>query len=198
MSSNFKKWFENTVSAPVKQLGRLGVTPNHLTILGLVVSLETGWLFTDWNRNPWYLIYGAVFILLSGLIDAIDGVLARTTGKVTRFGGFFDSVADRFSDVIILSGLILGGLCSVPVGLVALTGSLMVSYIRSRAEMEGVKMAGVGFFERAERMIFIALCSVAAYWWLPALEYGVIILSIMVYVTIVQRIIYFKKEIEKD
>lgn len=198
VSSVFKKQFEEVVKKFIKPLEMMGVTPNHITVAGLIMAAFSAWFYADWDGNRLYLVYGAVLILLSGLLDAVDGVLARTTGKVTRFGGFFDSVMDRYSDMLILSGIIIGGTCTIPAGLTAIAGSLMVSYTRSRAEMEGVKMAGVGFFERAERMIFLVLCSFAAYWWLEALNYGVIILALMAHITLVQRILYFKKEVEKS
>ena len=197
VSSNLKKQFEKAVAAAVKPLGRLGVTPNQITVLGLAVAIVSAWLYADWDGNRLYLVYGALTILLSGLLDAIDGVLARGTGRASRFGGFLDSVADRYSDALVLSGITVGGLCSLPAGLLALLGSLMVSYTRSRAEAEGVEMAGVGFFERAERMTFLAACSVAAYWWLHALDYGVMALAAMAHVTVAQRALHFKKRVEK-
>ncbi|MBN2334244.1 CDP-alcohol phosphatidyltransferase family protein [Candidatus Bathyarchaeota archaeon] len=197
MSSNLKKLFEKTVEAAVKPLGSVGVTPNHITVAGLAVAVVSAWLYAGWGGDRLRLVYGAASILLSGFLDAIDGVLARSTGSATRFGGFFDSVSDRYSDALTLSGIILSGLCSVPAGLAALIGSLMVSYTRSRAEAEGVNMAGVGFFERAERMMFLALCSLAAYWWLPALQYGVIVLAALAHVTVAQRALYYKKMVEK-
>jgi archaetidylinositol phosphate synthase len=83
-------------------------------------------------------------------------------------------------------------------GIIALLSSMLVSYTRARAEMEGVKMAGIGLAERAERMTFLSLCSFVAYWWTPALNYGIILLAILAHITIVQRILYFKKEIEKN
>jgi archaetidylinositol phosphate synthase len=197
VSSNLKKLFEKTVSATVKPLGRLGVTPNQITVLGIAVALVSAWLYAEWDGNRLYLVYGALTILLSGLLDAIDGVLARATGRASRLGGFLDSVADRYSDALVLSGITIGRLCSLHAGFLALTGSLMVSYTRSRAEAEGVEMAGVGFFERAERMMFLAACSVAAYRWPHALNYGVIALAALAHVTVAQRILYFKKRVEK-
>ena len=198
VSSNFKKQFENTVKKAVEPLGKLGILPNHITVAGLFVAILTSWLYADWRGRPEYLIYAGLTIILSGFLDAIDGVLARTSGKVTRFGGFFDSVLDRYSDILFLSGIIIGGLCNIVAGLLALAGSLMVSYTRSRAEMEGVKMAGVGFFERAERITFLALVSIVAYWWLPALNYGVIILALLSHITLIQRVLYFKKMVERN
>ncbi len=198
VSSNLKKRFEKAVAAAVKPMMRLGVTPNQVTALGLAVSLAAAWLYADWGGERLRLVYGAAAILLSGLLDAVDGVLARGTGRATRLGGFLDSVADRYSDALVLTGVTVGGLCSVPAGLLALTGSLMVSYTRSRAEAEGEEMAGVGFFERAERMIFLAACSLASYRWLQALDYGMIVLAAMAHLTVAQRMLHFKKMVEKN
>jgi archaetidylinositol phosphate synthase len=198
VSSNLKKRFEKAVAAAVKPLGSLGVTPNQVTALGLTVALVSAWLYAGWDGDRLRLVYGALGILLSGFLDAIDGVLARGTGRASRLGGFLDSVADRYSDALILSGITVGGLCSLPAGLLALTGSLMVSYTRSRAEAEGVEMAGVGIFERAERMIFIAACSFASYWWPRSLDYGVMTLAALANVTVAQRALHYKKRAEKN
>ena len=198
VSSKLKEKFEATISKAVKPLASLGVTPNQLTVLGLLVSLFAALNFLTWQINKERLLAGSIFILVSGIIDAIDGVLARSTGKVTKFGGFFDSVTDRYSDAAVLSGIILGELCNPFIGLATLVGTLMVSYTRSRAEAEGVKMAGVGLAERAERMIFLAFCALLNYWWHMALNYGVLILGILAHFTVIQRGFYFKKEIEKD
>jgi archaetidylinositol phosphate synthase len=197
VSSALKKRFETTVRSIVKPLAAMGVTPNQVTVLGLAVALVSAWLYAGWDGDRLRLVYGALTILLSGFLDAIDGVLARGTGRASRFGGFLDSVADRYSDAMVLSGITVGGLCNLPAGLLALLGSLMVSYTRSRAEAEGVEMAGVGLFERAERMTFLAACSVAAYWWLHALDYGVMAFAAMAHVTVAQRALHFKKRVEK-
>jgi archaetidylinositol phosphate synthase len=74
----------------------------------------------------------------------------------------------------------------------------MVSYSRSRAEAEGVKMAGVGLAERAERMIFLAICAILSYWWYTVMNWSVLILGILSHLTVVQRALYFKKEVEKN
>ena len=197
VSSKLKESFENTVKGFVKPLGGLGVTPNHLTMLGIVLSGVTAYMYTRVATNKDYLLYAAGMFIISGFVDAIDGVLARSTGKVTRFGGFFDSVADRYSDAIVYSGVIAAGLCNLWAGLLALFGSMLVSYARARAEMEGVKMAGVGLAERAERMIFLALCTATSYWYPVVLNYGIIILAVLAHLTVLQRSLYFKKEIEK-
>ena len=198
VSSKLKKQFEAMVTGIVKPLGRLGISPNHLTILGMVLAVVTSYMYTKVPGNRDYLLYAAGMFIVSGFIDAIDGVLARSTGKVTRFGGFLDSVADRYSDAIVYSGVIAAGLCNLWAGLLALFGSMLVSYARARAEMEGVNMAGIGLAERAERMIFLALCTAIAYWYPEALNYGITILAALAHFTVLQRSLHFKKEIERN
>jgi archaetidylinositol phosphate synthase len=195
--SIFKKKFEELLKKIVIPIGSIGATPNLITIIGLLFAILSAWLYANWEGNKEYLIYGSILMLISGFLDALDGVVARTLGKVTRFGGFLDSVIDRYSDVIILSGIVIGALCQPEAGLAALIGSLMVSYSRSRAEMEGVNMSGIGLFERAERILFLAISSLIAYRWLDALNYGIIILAILTHITLIQRIIYYKKRVEE-
>ncbi len=188
-----KKRFEGVVAAGVKPFADAGVTPNMVTVLGLLVSLASAWCYYSWGSSPLLLPAAGALVLLSGLLDAVDGVIARTTGKVTRFGGFFDSVSDRYADAFQLAGVTLGGLCNPVAGFAALIGSMMVSYTRSRAEAAGVAMAGVGLAERAERMIILAAVTFASVWWLDALNYGVILLAILSHLTVLQRADYFRQ-----
>jgi archaetidylinositol phosphate synthase len=193
VSSKLKKQFEGIVAAGVKPLSDAGVSPNMVTLLGLLVSFASAFFYYRWNSSPIQLVAAGVLVLLSGLLDAIDGVIARTTGKVTKFGGFFDSVSDRYADAFVLAGVTLGGLCDPIAGFAALIGSLMVSYTRSRAEAAGVAMAGVGLAERAERMIILAAVTFAALYWLDILNYGVILLAILSHLTVIQRTVHFHR-----
>jgi len=197
VSSQLKKKFEDIIGGYITPLSKLGITPNHITILGVLVSICSAFFFATWSINPNRLTVAGLLLLLSGFLDAIDGVLARKTGQISKFGGFFDSVSDRYSDAVEFSGVIIGGLCNPIIGLAALIGSMMVSYARARAEAEGINMAGVGLAERAERMIFLALCSFVAPYWLDALNWGVLVLAILSHATVLQRAMYFKKEISK-
>jgi len=198
VSSKLKKRFEAAVHSVITPLGRYGITPNILTVTGGVLATIAAYSYTQVKIDRTYLVISGALVIASGLIDAFDGVLARGVGKVTRFGGFFDSVVDRYSDAVIYSAIIASGLCDQWMGLVALTGGMLVSYTRARAEVEGIKMAGVGIAERAERMTFLSLCSIASYWYPPALSYGVNTLSLLSIITIIQRVRYFKKMIEKN
>ena len=197
VSSKFKEKFEGWVAGGVRPLVSLGITPNALTILGLAASFISALCYISWRTNRLFLPLAGALILLSGLIDAIDGVLARSTGRVSVFGGFLDSVSDRYSDAVVLSAIVYAGLCHPAWGLAAIVGSLMVSYTRARAEAAGVKMAAVGFAERAERMVFLALTSMAAYYNLQILYWGVVVLAVVAQFTVLQRAAHFYKETRK-
>jgi archaetidylinositol phosphate synthase len=194
VSSRLKERFEDAIASAVKPLGGLGVTPNMVTAAGLLASIISAWCYYDWRRAGFLLPAAGGLLLLSGLLDAVDGVLARTSGKTTKFGGFLDSVSDRYADVIVLSGVILGGLCDTAVGLAALTGFLMVSYARSRAEAAGVAMAGVGLAERAERLVILAAATFLTVFKLDALNWGVALLAALTHLTVLQRMLHFRRK----
>ena len=193
VSSRLKKRFEELAQVGVKPFANLGVTPNTVTIMGLIVSIASALCYYSWASSPMLLPAAALLILLSGLFDAVDGIIARTKGKVTPFGGFLDSVSDRYADGLVLAGITLGGLCNPIAGFAALIGSLMVSYTRSRAEAADVSMAGVGLAERAERMLILAVATFIAVFWIDALNYGVFLLAILSHATVIQRVLHFKK-----
>ncbi len=101
---------------------------------------------------------------------------------------------DRYTDALILGGIILGGLCNPLWGLAALTGSLLVSYARARAEAAGARMEAVGIAERAERIIILATASLLnVVWREDALGWAIVILAILTNFTVVQRVVYFRK-----
>ncbi len=194
VSSKLKGWFEGVISAGVRPLASAGLTPNIVTALGLLVGFASALCYYLWTESDLLLPAAGALVLFSGLLDAVDGVIARTTGKVTVFGGFFDSVADRYSDAAVLAGVTLGGLCDPVWGLASIIGSLMVSYTRSRAEAAGVKMAGVGLAERAERMIILAAATFISLIWADAIRWGIVVIALLAHFTVVQRAIHFRNE----
>ncbi len=197
VSSRLKKRFEEWVSSGVRPLASVGVTPNVLTILGLVISVGAALCYVYWAVNPLLLPAAGGLILLSGFIDAIDGTLARLTGSVSRFGGLLDSVSDRYSDAVVLSAVTYAGLCHPAWGLAAIVGSLMVSYARARAEAAGVVMASVGLAERAERMIFLSLVTFASYFRMELLGWGMVVLALVTQFTVLQRLTHFYGEVTR-
>jgi archaetidylinositol phosphate synthase len=197
VSSRLKERFEGWVSSAVGPLTSLGVTPNLLTLLGIVASLAAAWCYVNWWVNRLLLPAAGALVLLSGLFDALDGVLARATGRASDVGGFLDSVSDRYSDAIVLSSIVFSGLCSPVWGIAAVVGSLMVSYARARAEAAGVGMAGVGLAERGERMLFLALMTFATYFQYGLLAYGMVFLAVLTHATVLQRAAHFYGETKK-
>ena len=193
VSSKLKKRFQGIVETRITLLSRMGITPNILTLLGLLVSILTGYLILIWRSSPFILPLCGVLVLLSGFIDAVDGILARTTGRVTVFGGFLDSLSDRYSDMIILSAVTVSGLITPIYGFAAIIGSFMVSYSRAKSEAAGVDMSGVGIAERAERMIIFALASIIAFFFHEILDWSILLLAILTNLTVLQRGAHFLK-----
>jgi archaetidylinositol phosphate synthase len=191
--TKFKQRAQSQLTSVAESLHNLGLTPNHVSILGIVLAVLSAITYWQWKLDSFLLILAPLLMLASGLLDALDGALARQYGEATKFGGFFDSLLDRYADSIILCGIILGELTEVSWGLAALIGSLLVSYARSRAEAAGVKMESVGLFERAERMVLLALVSFISYVWLNALSWGVLLLAVLTNLTVIQRAVYFRK-----
>lgn len=143
----------------VPKLIHLKLKPNHVSLLGLVASMLAGLSFV---YAP---LLGGVFTLLTGLLDTLDGSLARATGETRKFGAFLDSVLDRYTELIVFIGLWYffhrqGASSALSLlFLLILFGSLMVSYTRARAEALGVRCL-VGVFQRGERIILIGLSGI--------------------------------------
>ena len=132
------------------------LTPNHLTYGGLLISMLAGLSFA---YSP---LLGGVFTLLTGLLDTLDGSLARATGQSKKFGAFLDSVLDRYTELIMYLGIWFYFSKSpnfLLLILLILFGSLMVSYTRARAEGLGERCL-VGVFQRGERIILLGVAGI--------------------------------------
>jgi archaetidylinositol phosphate synthase len=148
------------LSSEAKISHRIGLTPNRVTIIGFILSIlaAASYAITT-TQQPLFLLAAVILLLASGFCDTLDGILARTYQQSTPFGGFLDSMLDRYSDALVLAGVIISGLCNPIIGLFALVGSLMVSYSRAKAETTGIKMESIGLVERPERMLILATVS---------------------------------------
>jgi len=173
---------------------RLGLTPNQVSALGIILALLSALTYWKWHSlAAFFQVAAPILLLASGFCDALDGVLARLSGASTVFGGFLDSILDRYADAIVLVGVIAGGLLRDPFwGILAIIGSIMVSYSRARAEAAGVKMETVGLAERAERIIILAFASFLNLFWIDGLFWGVIVLALLTNLTVLQRVFHFK------
>ena len=197
MLTKLKKKVQSWIAVEARWVHSLGLTPNQVSAFGITFAILSGLAYWHWQFHPLLLVAAPIFLLISGFCDALDGVLARIYNKTSVFGGFLDSLLDRYADAIIFFGIILGRLCNIFWGLVALTGSLLVSYTRARAEALEVEMEAVGIAERADRLIMLAIASFLSIAWLEALHWGMIILAILTNITVLQRTIHFLRRSEK-
>jgi len=191
-----KEKFKRLFAPAARLLKGTRVTPNILTLLGLLVAIGAALMYAFRS-----LLLAVLLLLCSGFVDALDGALARLQETATPFGGFLDSLCDRYSDAFILLGILVGGLCSPLWGVLALVGSLLVSYARARAEAAGVSQLGVGLAERPERLVIIMVATILQYLSLLGvtlwLEYGVIIVALLAHITVVQRAISAYRSLSK-
>ena len=194
--TKIKKKVQTWLLREAELLHRAGFKPNTVSITGLTFALASAVAYATWKSfHPLTLLLAAILLLVSGFCDAIDGVIARRYREATAFGAFLDSLLDRYSDAFIIAGIIIGGLCDLFWGFVALIGCLLVSYCRARAEAAGVKMETVGVAERAERILIISIFTLAAVCYNPqfTLNIGIIVLAVLTNFTVVQRLLYFYK-----
>lgn len=138
----------------VAVIARTGVTPNHLTALGFLGNVGAGVLAARGD----FLAAGLV-VLAASALDLLDGALARATGRANAFGAIFDSVLDRLSEAAVLGGLVFyfaerGQREEIALCFAALTGSILVSYVRAQAQAHGLDLRD-GLFTRAERVLLL-------------------------------------------
>ena len=139
------------------------ISPNVLTFIGLVINAGAAVLFGYGNADNQASLFrwAAVVIIGAGIFDMVDGRVARATGQVTHFGGFFDSVIDRYSDVALYFGLLVyyaraNRFFYVVLTALVMVTSLMISYTRARSE-NMIKQCKVGFMERPERIVLVII-----------------------------------------
>jgi archaetidylinositol phosphate synthase len=167
---------------------KTGFTPNSVTALGFLLTLIASLFYSTGLGTVW-LVSGAVLGLLTGAyFDAVDGAMARRYHKISKMGGILDSVLDRVGEITLYVGLAVGSLVPGWLSLWALSASLMVSYVRARVDIEGVKLKGVGLAERPERLLILLIATILAAFNPLSLEFGVSLISLLSTATIVERL----------
>jgi CDP-diacylglycerol--glycerol-3-phosphate 3-phosphatidyltransferase len=158
------KIFGAMIDRIVRWLALSRIHPNALTAFGLVINIWAAWLFARAGSVPDPRVdfrWAGLVVVGAGLFDMVDGRVARATSQVTRFGGFFDSVVDRYSDLALYMGLLvyyasINRFFYIVLTAIVMTGSVMVSYTRARAE-NAIPKCKVGFLERPERVVLIII-----------------------------------------
>ena len=171
-----------------KVFGERG-NPNSFTLMGFLATLIASIFIL---KEFW--VGAGLMIILSGLFDLFDGVVARKAGKVTAFGGFLDSVLDRYSDLLLLLALLIYYLNKGNSALVILTffvaiGTVLIPYVRAKAESIQIPCS-VGLMERAERIILLSVGTL--FQWMEPILW---ILAILTHFTVIQRIFYVWKKL---
>ena len=182
--------FIRLLSPLVKQFSKWGLSPNTFTIAGVIITFigAAAFLFG-------FIRWAGLLILLGGCCDTIDGLLARTTGKASRFGALLDSTVDRYAEFMMFSGIAgyffyIDDFKTAAGTLLALCGSLMVSYSRARAESLGME-AKTGFMQRPERVVLIGLGAIIHP---DAFKWAIWIVAFGANITALQRIRFAYKQ----
>lgn len=188
MLSRIRDRVNHLMEPTAKAFARTGLTPNLFTLIGLLVGVVAAFLFA-YGLQLW----AGIVLLICGFFDLIDGAVARVINRETAFGGVLDSVVDRYVDFLIFVGIIyafingrlaeVGFLPGWAWGILAIFGSLMVSYTRARAEAAGSGKLDVGIAERGERILILAAGALIGY-----TQYAVVLIVILAHLTVAQRL----------
>ena len=185
------RFFGAIINRIVRWLALSKIHPNVLTFLGLLINIWAAWLFALGEFRA-----AGLVVIGAGLFDMVDGRVARATDQVTRFGGFFDSVLDRYSDLALYMGLLvyyadINRNKYIVLTAIVMTGSVMISYTRARAE-NAIPRCKVGFLERPERIVLIIIGALfdhmAAVLW---------VIAVLSNITVIHRMIYTYQEAKR-
>ena len=148
----FRPHVQGIVQPVVNLTRKLGLTPNGLSVASFFVSILAGIAFYAGG-----VVLGVVMVALNAVFDALDGALARDMGVASPRGDFLDHVIDRYADIFIITGIFAGGAAPWPIGVFALTGVLMSSYLGTQAQAVGVGRYYGGILGRADRLVLIMI-----------------------------------------
>ena len=147
-------WIVNPIA---RGMVRLRFTPDRCTVIAFLASVAAGYLFYKAD-----IVLGTIFVFLNAFFDAIDGSIAREMNIASLRGDFLDHVLDRYADIAIICGIFAGPLCPWPVGVFALTGVILSSYLGTQAQAVGAKRFYGGILGRADRLVLIIAAGILA------------------------------------
>lgn len=203
-----QKLIYTLINPIIKGMIKMGITPNMVTTIGFVGNVIAAFLFihasqlTPISIGFSWIGWGGAILLFSGLFDMMDGRLARLGNMSTTFGAFWDSTLDRYSELFSLFGITLylmtaSGIWAGVITFLALVGSIMVSYVRARAEGLGIECK-VGLMQRPERVVVTALAAIITgitsnLWWLIG---GMALIAVLANITAFWRVAHCYKQLK--
>ena len=186
---------------------RIGLTPNIVSVLSMAFAIIAGTCYYFSYLYPInkliYLMLALVFVILNSFSDAVDGVMARQNGMQSNKGDFLDHVIDRYADTIIICGIFFAGYVHWMIGVVAITGVLITSYIGTQAQAVGIQRDYGGIMGRADRLFFIFIANIVniiyphEIYGLEALGWVIVIIAITSHITAIQRFFHIWGTVEK-
>ncbi len=199
MLNRFKEKLIPITTLIGNNFGSLGLSPTFWSMIGFAFAILSSIFFGLTNfLNQQGIefpsqIFASILLLISGFFDIVDGSVARVMKKSTTKGAFLDSNFDKVSEALIFIGIAIGGLSNPILAMIALSTSILVSYLRARAESLGIELKGVGIGERAERLLILSICG-----FIPiseSIQWGVIIIILISGFSFLQRFRYVLKRI---
>lgn len=198
MLNRFRGQIQPLLLSIGREFSKINPSPNFWTGLSLITSLLAAAIYgsaslLDHQYSYYFSLGGGILLIIAGFFDLVDGSVARLTRKTSKRGSFLDSTYDKVSESVVYIGIAAGTLASPITSMITLALSLLVSYVRARAESLGVTLMGVGIGERAERLLLLATIGM-----LPidgSTQWAVIVVSIVAGFTLVQRISKVNKQL---
>lgn len=203
-----QKLIYTLINPIIKGMIKMGITPNMVTTIGFVGNVVAAFLFIHASQlmpismGFSWIGWGGAILLFSGLFDMMDGRLARLGNMSTTFGAFWDSTLDRYSELFSLFGITLflmtaSGIWAGVITFLALVGSIMVSYVRARAEGLGIECK-VGLMQRPERVVVTAFAAIITgltsnLWWLIG---GMTLIAVLANITAFWRVAHCYKQLK--
>jgi archaetidylinositol phosphate synthase len=194
----FRPHMQGFFQPVVSLVRKAGITPNALTVASFIVSIAAGIVFYLGG-----IALGTALVALNAIFDGLDGALARDMGIASISGDFLDHVIDRYADIFIITGIFAGGAAPWPIGILALTGVLMSSYLGTQAQAVGVGRYYGGLLGRADRLVLIIIAGVLTVL-IPVeilgmnyLGWLLVIFGGLGHYTAIQRFVHVWRQIEK-
>ncbi|WOF15376.1 CDP-alcohol phosphatidyltransferase family protein [Methanoplanus sp. FWC-SCC4] len=195
---NYRPHVAGIIKPIVKVCVKLHLTPNASTIIAFIAAAAAGYAFYQSN-----ILMGVIFVFLNAFFDAIDGAIAREMNIATPGGDFLDHVIDRYADIFIICGIFAGPLAPWPIGVFALTGVLMSSYLGTQAQAVGVGRFYGGILGRADRLVLLIAAGIidlivaGGIYGMSFLGWLLVVFGVLGHFTAAQRFAHVWKELKK-